>query len=93
MYYQFVHSRIVALSHVKIYKDPKSRLQELVQSQQLPLPEYTVIAMTGPEHQHQFKVEVRVALLPHVVIGQGKTRRHAEQDAATQVLEELGDGI
>ena len=41
-------------------RDYKSALQELVQSRELPLPEYAVAAESGPDHRKIFHVEVRV---------------------------------
>ena len=41
-------------------RDYKSALQEIVQSRELPLPEYTVAAESGPDHRKIFHVEVRV---------------------------------
>jgi ribonuclease III len=83
-------SRIAELSPSKVYKDPKSRLQELLQAQQLPLPQYHLLSVSGPEHRHQFVIECKVMLLEHPVCGGGPNRRSAEQDAAMHVLQELG---
>ena len=69
--------------------DPKSRLQVLVQSQGQDLPEYRTLKVEGPEHARLFTVEV--CLDGEVVgIGQGKTKRQAEREAARRALDKLG---
>jgi ribonuclease-3 len=69
--------------------DPKSRLQVLVQSQGQDLPEYRTLKVEGPEHARLFTVEVY--LDGEVVgIGQGKTKRQAEREAARRALDKLG---
>lgn len=67
-------------------KDPKTRLQEWLQSQRLPVPEYAIVGTTGEAHAQQFAVECRIAELSIVASGTGGSRRAAEQDAALQAL-------
>jgi len=68
-------------------KDPKSRLQELVQGGGNPLPEYVVIAEEGPDHNKNFTVEVRSAL--GVGTGQGMSKQVAGTAAAAALLAQL----
>ncbi|CAK0762883.1 RNase III [Gammaproteobacteria bacterium] len=71
-------------------KDPKSRLQEYLQARHLPLPVYTVLSITGTEHDKIFHVECHLeSLLKKPSSGTGSTRRRAEQDAARHALEVL----
>lgn len=72
-------------------KDPKTRLQEYLQGRQLGLPEYQLLEISGAAHSQTFRVECSVPELGVVLVGVGKTRRRAEQDAASQVLEWLLD--
>jgi ribonuclease-3 len=72
-------------------KDPKTRLQEWLQSQRLPVPEYAVVATTGDAHAQQFAVECRIPDLAIVEPGTGPTRRAAEQDAASRALTAVVD--
>ncbi|CAK0769646.1 RNase III [Gammaproteobacteria bacterium] len=74
-------------------KDPKSRLQEYLQARRLPLPVYTVLSVTGTEHDQIFRVECFLDALPEPSPGTGPTRRRAEQDAARQALEILTKGL
>lgn len=74
-------------------KDAKTRLQEFLQAQKLPTPEYAVIKTTGAEHQQVFYVRCAVAAYALEAQAQGPNRRSAEQAAAgllLQLLEEKG---
>lgn len=68
-------------------KDPKSRLQELLQSQQQSLPDYVVVNIHGKAHQQEFTVECKVEDL--TATGSGKSRKFAEQQAAAAMLKKL----
>ncbi|MEX2489215.1 MAG: ribonuclease III [Pseudomonadales bacterium] len=83
-------SRLDALSLTTSQKDSKSRLQEFLQARQYDVPEYVVVAIKGASHDQQFHVECRTALLDEPVVGEGSTRRVAEQKAAAMALEKLG---
>ncbi len=78
--------RLLELSADQEIKDAKSRLQEWLQARHLALPEYTVVQISGPDHDQHFRVECRVEALDAPVLGQGGSRRYAEQQAADQVL-------
>jgi ribonuclease-3 len=81
--------RIGAVSLSDNIKDPKTRLQEYLQAQQLPLPEYEVVEMAGAAHQRRFTVQCHVSALEREVVGRGPSRRKAEQEAAARALELL----
>jgi ribonuclease-3 len=72
-------------------KDSKTRLQELLQSSGLALPQYQVIDTSGEAHDQTFTVTCLCALIDKPVIGEGKSKRLAEQNAASQVLENLAN--
>ena len=69
-------------------KDPKTRLQEILQGEGRPLPVYAVVATHGVEHARIYEVSCSVLDGPGGT-GQGRSRRAAEQDAALQVLRQL----
>lgn len=71
-------------------KDPKTRLQEYLQSRKQPLPEYEVVDIKGEAHNQTFKVSCKVSNLDEEIIGIGTSRRKAEQSAAEQVIIKLG---
>jgi len=83
--------KIAVVGEVKNLKDPKTRLQELLQARSLPLPEYDVVNTSGQAHNQRFEVSCRISLLESPVIGSGSSRRKAEQAAAEQVLELIND--
>jgi ribonuclease-3 len=84
--------RLGGLPEAETLKDPKTRLQEWLQSRRLPLPEYQVAELSGDAHAQSFVVECRVANLPEPAIGRGNSRRKAEQAAAEHALELIGNG-
>ena len=61
-------------------KDYKSKLQEMVQTDKKSL-EYTVISETGPAHDKNFIVEVKIDGIVYGT-GMGKSKKEAEQNAA-----------
>jgi len=65
-------------------KSSKTQLQELVQSQHLPLPRYSVVDVHGPEHQRDFRVAVVVD--GRSAEGRGASKREAEESAASAML-------
>lgn len=69
-------------------KDPKTRLQERLQSRKQPLPIYEVIEIKGEAHNQRFTMSCKIAGLEPVE-GQGTSRRKAEQIAAEKMLEVL----
>ena len=70
-------------------KDPKTQLQELMQSQKIELPDYTVLTMSGLAHEQTFKVKCTTPLIAEPCIGTGNSRKKAEQSAAERMLELL----
>jgi ribonuclease-3 len=69
-------------------QDYKSALQELLQSRDLPLPEYRLVATLGPDHRKQFQVEVAVRG-DAVAEAIGPSKKEAEQEAARLAMEKL----
>lgn len=65
-----------------IAKDPKTQLQEYLQSRKLPLPQYEVLAIRGEAHEQEFEVECIIPGLNIRSLGEGHSRRSAEQNAA-----------
>ncbi|MFQ6021128.1 MAG: ribonuclease III [Acidiferrobacterales bacterium] len=70
-------------------KDPKTQLQEYLQKRLLATPVYNIVAVTGEAHEQTFHVECVVPGLEQPVQGSGKSRRTAEQEAATTALKLL----
>ena len=70
-------------------KDPKTLLQEYLQSRKLMLPQYSVIIISGESHQQQFHVECVIPKLNIRTIGKGASHRSAEQEAAKRAYEQV----
>ncbi len=79
--------RLETLSVDKYLKDPKTRLQEVLQARQLPLPNYIIVNVEGQSHQQEFMVRCDTALLKESPIASASSRRQAEKLAAAKVLE------
>ncbi len=71
-------------------KDPKTRLQEFLQSRSLDLPEYEVTNVQGKAHEQRFTVQCIVPTLDKAVVAEGSSRRKAEQAVASEALKRLG---
>ena len=72
----------------KLYLSPKSHLQEVAQEQFKVLPEYKIVLESGPEHDKSFKVSVTI-LDTEYGVGEGKSKKQAEEQAARIALEKL----
>lgn len=72
-------------------KDPKTQLQEMLQSMRRPLPEYEVVDVSGEQHAQRFAVCCRLRHEERTTRGAGSSRRRAEQDAAERMLAELSN--
>ena len=83
-------SEIDSLTLVDTNKDPKTRLQEFLQSRAVELPRYEVVDIQGEPHCRTFFVQCEIALLTDKTQGQGASRRIAEQVAAAAALVALG---
>ena len=70
-------------------KDPKTRLQELLQSRKLALPDYKVINVTGQAHNQMFSIECGIESLSIKTEGKASNRRKAEQQAANKAITEV----
>ena len=81
--------RLSNLSLSARQKDPKTRLQEFMQSKGLELPEYTLISTHGSPHQQCFRVQCKISIFPETRFGVGSSRKKAEQLAAAGILDEL----
>lgn len=74
-------------------KDPKTRLQEWLQGRGRALPRYTLVGEEGADHAKQFHVACRLTDDGTEVKASGRSRRKAEQAAASLILELLEGAI
>jgi len=68
-------------------KDPKSRLQELLQSRQLKIPTYALLDTSGDDHKQVFTASCVITSLEIETRGISSSRRKAEQQAAQNAYE------
>lgn len=73
----------------QLAKDPKSRLQEWVQSQLGMRPRYETLESVGPDHDKVFTMQVNINGTP-CGVGSGRSKQSATQAAAAMALSRLG---
>ncbi|WP_127470512.1 ribonuclease III [Thiomicrorhabdus aquaedulcis] len=88
---RFYQERLAELDPKNVGKDPKTRLQEWLQSNNQPLPEYSIISVNGAAHAQEFTVSCYVEKLTSKFEATASSRRKAEQLAAEIALEALGE--
>jgi len=81
--------RLAGLNLDNWQKDPKTRLQEYMQSKQYDVPVYTLISESGLPHEKTFKVDCSIELWDKKIIGTGISRKKAEQQSAEFMLEKI----
>jgi len=86
------NNRLDKINPEQEQKDPKSRLQEYLQGRKIALPQYEVIQITGQSHQQEFTVRCCSEKLKLEVITCGASRRKAEQEAASKLLDLIKNG-
>lgn len=85
---EFVKNHVLPLTKdilSKPLKDPKSQLQEKIQAKGYSSPSYDTIKQSGPDHKKTFTISVS-ANHTTLAIGEGKSKQHAEQNAAKKAL-------
>jgi len=80
------HEQLKNVPDADSLKDPKTRLQELLQSRKLGLPDYNVIEIVGKAHNQQFTVNCKINKLELTTQGSASNRRKAEQKAADNII-------
>lgn len=81
-----VMTRLDEVMEKKLYKDPKSMLQEFLQERKKTTPTYRVLAESGPDHAKQFVVGVFVGT-KKLAEGDGPSKQEAEAKAAERGLQ------
>lgn len=78
----------LALINLENLKDPKTRLQEYMQSQNKTLPQYELVQQSGPAHNLTFCIRCQLDD-GHVFKASASSRRQAEQKAAQKALDKF----
>lgn len=80
---------LTTLPEPETLKDSKTRLQEVLQGDSRPLPEYRVLSEHGPPHRRVFQVACKLLDSGFETESGGTSRKQAEQDAARLMFEKL----
>jgi ribonuclease III len=82
--------KIADIVEQKTFKDPKSLLQEYVQSQKQNSPVYKVLKEEGPPHAKTFTIGV---FIQDTLLGEGtgKSKQEAEESAAKEALNKIAE--
>ena len=81
----FFQPELALLQTDQLTKDAKSRLQEWSQAELKETPTYATVNVSGPDHDREFTVEVRIGGTTYGV-GAGKSKQQAAQAAAQDAL-------
>ncbi len=86
---QWYRYRLDNLSVKTITKDAKTLLQEYLQGQGRELPLYQLIESVGDAHEQVFHVQCALSDSEETAVGEGGSRKKAEQEAAQRMYEQL----
>jgi ribonuclease-3 len=80
--------KLTQIKERRLFKDPKSLLQETIQAKGLTAPDYQLIKAEGPDHDKTFQMQVMIA---GKVWGEGvgSSKQQAQQQAAANALAEF----
>lgn len=74
--------------NTEVLKDPKTQLQEMLQSEQRPLPEYEVVEVSGEAHARRYTVRCTLTDVSLNGEATASSRREAEKAAAQTVMDQ-----
>jgi ribonuclease-3 len=83
-----VLSKIPTIIKEGSFVDPKTKVQEIIQSRYKETPTYEVVKEAGPDHDKHFTVTLKTASKKFTE-GEGPSKQKAEEDAAKKALELL----
>ena len=90
---RFFETQLNEIDPKLIHKDPKTLLQELLQSKKTDLPIYTVVSIEGEAHSQTFTIECHIKKSNIKTQGVGNSRRIAEQEAASKAYQLMLESI
>nr|2EZ6_A Chain A, Ribonuclease III [Aquifex aeolicus]2EZ6_B Chain B, Ribonuclease III [Aquifex aeolicus] len=86
-YKLFKEDILSAIKEGRVKKDYKTILQEITQKRWKERPEYRLISVEGPHHKKKFIVEAKIK--EYRTLGEGKSKKEAEQRAAEELIKLL----
>lgn len=81
-----LYNKIDAIVSKKLWRDPKSLIQEKAQEILGVTPSYKVISESGPDHDKKFVIGIFFGK-DKIAEGRGKSKQEAETDSAKRALE------
>ncbi|MEK7464597.1 MAG: ribonuclease III [Patescibacteria group bacterium] len=88
---EFVFSHLEEILSQKLYRDPKSTLQEIAQNKLKLTPTYKVLSEAGPDHNKKFVIGVYLGENISAE-GKGTSKQEAEINAAESALKNFKEG-
>ena len=79
------------IENKKLFYDSKTILQEVIQNEYKKSLHYVLLSEEGPDHNKMFTVQAYMNEIP-LMLGKGKTKKAAEQEAAYQSLLKFRQG-
>lgn len=73
-----------------LFKDYKTRLQEITQAKFGEVPTYNVVRESGPDHKKEFEVEILVKG-EMIAKALGSSKKEAQQNVAQLAMEKIGE--
>jgi len=73
----------------RLYSSSKNKLQEYLQNRYKKLPDYKIVAQSGPEHNKRYIIGVFFNG-KRIGYGAGRSKKVAEENAASDALQKLG---
>ncbi|MBS82727.1 MAG: ribonuclease III [Gammaproteobacteria bacterium] len=86
--YKLFSKEIISIKKIG-EKDPKTKLQEYMQSKNYPLPLYTTKKISSPDHKPKFKISCKVQIFKKTFSIISSTVKSGEQQVADIILKEL----
>lgn len=80
-------NRLEELPTENALKDPKSRLQEVLQARNIDIPHYKLLGISGDAHRQIFTAECTIVSMNIITKGVAGSRRKAEQLSAQNAFE------
>jgi len=87
--HRLFEKRFEGLGLESLQKDPKTMLQEHLQKNSIETPNYEVLEVKGAAHDQYFVVSCEIEGGRRKYVGEGRSRKKAEQDAASKALAAL----
>ena len=87
-----IFSQLINSENLLVKKDPKTQLQEYLQSKNLDLPTYKKTQLKSPDHKPKFKISCKTPLFKSTLTAISRTVKEGEQIVAQKTLDKIIHG-